>query len=180
MKWLGDAILKVSGWQWHQTIGPETPKGVLIGAPHTSNWDLVYTLAALHSMKIDVVFLAKKELFKGPLGWLLRYFGGVPVDRSKHTKMTNAMAEKIKEATKMVVLIPPEGSRGAVSNWKSGFYWTAHMAGVPIFLGFLDYAKKEAGIGPAFYTSGNYEADLEKIKAFYADKVGKHPERFVL
>jgi 1-acyl-sn-glycerol-3-phosphate acyltransferase len=180
MKWLGDLILKVSGWHAVQTESIGIKKGVLIGAPHTSNWDLVYTLAALHSMQIDVVFLAKKELFKPPLSWLLRFFGGVPVDRSKHTKLTEAMAAKIKERDEMIVLIPPEGSRGAVSDWKSGFYWTAHLAGVPILLGYLDYAKKEAGIGPAFYTTGDYPADLEKIKDFYRGVIPKFPEKFKL
>ena len=178
LKWLGNLILKVYGWHWKSI--PELPikKGVLIGAPHTSNWDFVFAMAALHSMGQPVVYLAKKELFRFPMGILMKFFGGVPVDRSKRSSMVEAMADKIMESDEILVLIPPEGTRSAVTEWKSGFYHTARLAGVPIYPAYLDYARKEAGIGPAFYPTGDYAKDILEIQAFYATITPKHPAKF--
>ena len=178
LTWLGNLILKTYGWHWKSVPPIPIRKGVMIGAPHTSNWDFVFAMAALHSMRQPVVYLAKKELFKFPLGVLMRFFGGVPVDRSKSSSMVEAMAEKIKETDQILVLIPPEGTRSAVTEWKSGFYHTARLAGVPIYPAYLDYAKREAGIGQPFYPTGNYEVDIKAIQAFYATITPKHPEKF--
>ena len=178
LKWLGSFILKAYGWHWKAVPALPIKKGVLIGAPHTSNWDFVFAMAALKSMGPPVVYLAKKELFKFPLGLLMRFFGGVPVDRSRRSSMVEAMADKIAETEEILVLIPPEGTRSAVVEWKSGFYYTAHLAGVPIYPAYLDYAKKEAGIGPAYYPTGNYEQDIKEIRAFYAAITPRHPEKF--
>ncbi len=176
MKLLGDLILKLGGWRTGTCIDPSIKKGVLIGAHHTSNWDFVWAMAALHSMGVPVRFLAKKELFKPPLGWLLYALGGVPVDRSKRNSLVEAMADVINEADRLVVLIPPSGTRSAKVEWKSGFYHVARLAGVPILRGYLDYGKKEAGIGPAFYPTGDYEKDVVELRGWYSWIKAKNPD----
>jgi 1-acyl-sn-glycerol-3-phosphate acyltransferase len=149
----------------------------MIGAPHTSNWDFPITMAALLIMRVKVNYLAKKELFKFPLGIIMRYFGGIAVDRSKNTRMVDSMINEFTLHKSLVLLVPPEGTRGFVKEWKSGFYYVALGAGVPIGLGYLDYAKKEAGIAKLFYPTGDYTKDIEEIKNFYRGIMAKHPER---
>lgn len=171
-------MLKAGGW--HTTGGQHgLKKAVMVAAPHTSNWDFVWAMAALHSMQINVKYLAKKELFKPPLGWLMKALGGVPVDRGKNNNLVEAMAEKIISSPgEMIVLFPPEGSRSAVNQWKTGFYHTARLAGVPILLAYLDYEKKEAAVSKVFYPTGDIEKDMQAIQAFYNPIVPRHPEKF--
>jgi 1-acyl-sn-glycerol-3-phosphate acyltransferase len=149
----------------------------MIGAPHTSNWDFPITMAALLLMRVKVNYLAKKELFKFPLGIIMRYFGGISVDRSKNTRMVDSMTNEFKLHDSLILLVPPEGTRGYVKEWKSGFYYVALGAGVPIGLGYLDYARKEAGIAKLFYPSGDFTKDLEEIKSFYRGIAARHPEK---
>lgn len=177
MKLLGDLVLKLGGWHTAGGIDPSIKKGVLIGAHHTSNWDFVWAMAALYSMRVPVQFLAKKELFKAPLGWLMYAMGGIPVDRSKHNNLVDAMAAKIRESDRLIVLIPPSGTRSAKVEWKSGFYHVAQLAGVPIFRGYLDYAKKEAGIAAPFYPTGDYEKDYAELREWYEGVTPKDPSR---
>jgi 1-acyl-sn-glycerol-3-phosphate acyltransferase len=166
------------GWKTYNGIPPQVRKYVMIGAPHTSNWDFPITMAALLLMRVKVNYLAKKELFKFPLGIIMRAFGGIPVDRSKkNTRMVDNMISEFGLHDRLILLVPPEGTRGFVKEWKSGFYYVALGAGVPIGLGFLDYKKKEAGIAKLFYPTGNYEKDLEEIKHFYRGIAAKHPEK---
>lgn len=149
----------------------------MIGAPHTSNWDFPIAMGALILLRVKVNYLAKKELFKFPLGIIMNFFGGIAVDRTKHTGMVDQMISLFRDHDKLVLLIPPEGTRGYVKEWKSGFYHVAVGAGVPIALAYLDYAKKEAGIGKLFYPTGNYQADIEEIKSYYRGITAKHPEK---
>ncbi len=175
---VGWLILKGLGWHTAGGVDTRLQKAVLVAAPHTSNWDFPIAMSALRLMGVRVRFLAKKELFSGPLGWLMRTLGGVPVDRSRSNSLVEAMAQTLAEAEgQLIVLIPPEGTRSAVQEWKSGFYHVARLAQVPILLGYLDYGKKEAGIHPEpFYPTGDYDADLERIKAFYRGITPKYPE----
>ena len=165
---IGWLILKTLGWHTAGGIDKYFKKGVIIAAPHTSNWDFPIAMSALQLMGIPVRFLAKKELFKGFVGWIMRQLGGIPVDRSRHSSMVEAMAHTLAEADELIVLIPPEGTRSAVSEWKSGFYHVARLSGVPIFPAYLDYGKKEAGIWQPFYPTGYFDADMERIKNLYA------------
>ena len=112
----------------------------------------------------------------GPLGWLLKKLGALPVDRSKNNSLVNAMIDIFNNAEEMVIMITPEGTRKYQPRWRKGFYHTAMGANVPIILGYLDYSKKEAGVGPIIYPTGDVEGDIEKIKAFYRTKKGKYPE----
>ncbi|WP_207764414.1 1-acyl-sn-glycerol-3-phosphate acyltransferase [Raineya orbicola] len=150
----------------------------MVAAPHTSNWDFFYTMVIFSSLGIRIRFLGKKSLFKFPLGLLMRFFGGIPVDRSKSNNLVSAAAEIIRKSKKIILLVPVEGTRSYTEGWKSGFYYIAQEANVPISLGFLDYARKEGGFfDDLFYPSGNYVEDLEKIQLYYKDIQGKYPEK---
>lgn len=165
------------GWKARYNVPPGLRKYVMIAAPHTSNWDFPITMAALSLMRVKTNFLAKRELFKFPLGVIMRFFGGIPVDRSRNTGMVDTMIAELGKHDDLVLMIPVEGTRGYVKEWKSGFYRVAMGAGVPIVLGYLDYGRKEAGLAKAFYPTGDYEKDLRVIQDFYRGMKAKHPER---
>ena len=170
-------VFAVSGWKLGTPMPPGIPQAVMIAAPHTSNWDLIYARAAFYLMEIPVRFTVKQEWIKHPLlGWLVRAVGALGVDRSKNNSLVDSMVDLFRTHDNLVMLITPEGTRKYQPKWRKGFYFTALNAGVPIALGFLDYANKEAGVGPIIYPTGDYEADLETIKAFYRTKKGKYPE----
>ncbi|MBC8111936.1 MAG: lysophospholipid acyltransferase family protein [Verrucomicrobia bacterium] len=176
LKLISKLYVQLAGWK---AVGrkPEVKKCVMIAAPHTSNWDFPITMAILNVLDARFRFLGKKELFRFPLGIIMRFFGGMPVDRTKKGKMVDSMIEKLQQSEELLLMIPVEGTRGYVKEWKSGFYHAALGAGVPIALGFLDYAKKEGGImEELFYPSGNYEEDLKKIKTIYKEITARHPE----
>lgn len=173
-------IFKLSGWRTATGIPPEVKKCVVIAAPHTSNWDFVYSLGAAHLMGVRLKYLAKKELFKGPLGAIMRSTGGIPVERSRNTAMVDYMVQLLQESDELRLMIPAEGTRKRVERWKSGFYHVALKAGVPVYLAYLDYKKKEAGFGIPVYMTGDKEKDAAVIKNFYADKTAKYPELFNL
>jgi 1-acyl-sn-glycerol-3-phosphate acyltransferase len=177
MRIIARIYFAIIGWKTYNGIPAQVKKYVMIGAPHTSNWDFPIAMAALLLMRVKVNYLAKKELFKFPLGIIMRYFGGISVDRSKNTRMVDSMISEFKKHNDLVLLVPPEGTRGYVKEWKSGFYYVALGAGVPIALAYLNYAKKEAGIAKLFYPTGDYTKDIEEIKSFYRGITAKHPER---
>lgn len=153
------------------------PKLVVIAAPHTTNWDLPIMLAVAIYYRVRLRWMGKDSLFKGPFGWLMHALGGIPVDRSKSNNAVAQMVARYNEADALLVAIPPEGTRAKTRYWKTGFYHIANGAGVPIALGFLDYARKVGGIGSVLQPTGDYDADLERIKEFYADVKGKYPTR---
>ena len=167
----------LTGWKVIDNMPPTLKKCVMVAAPHTSNWDMPIAMAALLIMRLKTNYLAKKELFGFPLGIVMRAFGGIPVDRSRHTGMVEAMIAELKQRDELILLIPPEGTRSLVTEWKTGFYRVAIGAGVPIALAFLDYGKKTAGVAKVFHPTGDYEKDLAEIKAFYRTVEGKHPEK---
>lgn len=169
---------KLKGWKVSGTIPREIKKAVVIAAPHTSQWDFVYSLAAFQILGLKVNYLAKQELFRFPIKWILTSTGGIPVKRDRSQKLVDQMAQRINEAGQLYMMIPAEGTRKPVSRWKSGFYHVAMETGVPILMGFLDYKNKLAGFGPPIYVSGNKEKDMEIIRNFYRDIIGKHPEKF--
>lgn len=142
MKWLCKFYLWAMGWKTGSTLPVSVKKCVLVAAPHTSNMDYPIALSTLYAAGVRVRFLAKKQLFKFPLSILMRLTGGLPVDRSRHTNMVDAMIEMFSKNERLVLMIPVEGTRSYVKEWKSGFYHTAVGAGVPIALGYLDYGKK--------------------------------------
>ncbi len=148
----------------------------MIGVPHTSNWDFPIAMAALILLRLKTNYLAKKELFRFPLGIIMRAFGGIPVDRTKHSGLVEAMIAEFDKHEELILLVPPEGTRKYVKEWKTGFYRVATGANVPIVLAYLDYGTKTAGLKAVLYPTGSYEADLEKIKSYYKGMKGKFPE----
>lgn len=176
MQKLAGFLLRALGWRYHMP-SPPAKKYVLIGAPHTSNWDFAVGLLGLWALGIRARWLGKKELFRPPLGWLLRLLGGIPVDRSRRNNLVDSVAEIFQREEAIVILITPEGTRGRAPYWRTGFYYMARKAGVPIALGYVDFRKKEVGIGGYLWPSGDIKRDFEVIRAFYQDKVGLRPEK---
>lgn len=168
-------ILKLIGWK---AIGDEikNPKFVLIGAPHTSNWDFPIMLLVVLKLRLPVYWMGKHTLFPFPLAPLTKWLGGIPINRSKSHNVVNEIVSQFKQHENLIILIPPEGTRSKVKEWKTGFYHIANNAEVPILLGYIDAAKKEAGIADFFRPGGNLENDMREIRAFYADKKGICPE----
>jgi len=151
----------------------------MVAAPHTSNWDFVYARAAFFILGIRLRFTIKKELFFFPLGALLKGLGGIAINRQSRENMTSKMIELYHQYDELVLLITPEGTRSYAEKWKKGFYYIAQGAKVPIVFGYIDYQKKQAGIGPIFHPSGNYEEDLKPIQDFYRKITPKYPEKGV-
>ena len=183
-KSLGAKIFRVMGKLWMKLMGwkyegefPADKKFVIIGAPHTSNWDVPHLLAVASQMGIKVHWLGKDAIFKWPFAGLMRALGGIPIDRSKPNGAVGQTIEQFAARDEFYLVVPPEGTRSKVKYWKTGFYHIAHGAGVPIVLGFMDYGRKVAGVGPSIRTTGDYEADMKVIKAFYATVKGKYPEK---
>ena len=167
--------LKGAGWRLTGEV-PSARRFVLIAAPHTSNWDLPMTLAIVFAFRLKIYFLAKHSLFTPPFGIFLRWLGGVPVDRSKANNFVEQAIELFSTHEDLILVVPPEGTRKQVRYWKSGFYHIACGAQVPIVLGFIDFKRKVAGFGGSHVPSGNFDADLAAIQAFYAGITGKNPD----
>ncbi len=178
MKKLFVLFFKLRGWKVDTTLPKGIEQYVVIAAPHTSNWDFIYTLAVFFSLKIPVRFLAKAELFKWPLKHMMLSFGGLAVQRSKSNNLVDIMVGLFAQNQQLKLLIPAEGTRGKVTKWKTGFYHVALKANVPVLMGFLDYEQKKAGFGPLLYLTGNPLTDANSIKDFYRNIKGKHPELF--
>ena len=170
-------FLKLTGWQV-EGPRPLERRFVLIAAPHTSNWDLVYLLALAAVSDLKISWMGKDALFRPPLGWLLRPLGGLPVVRQQSRNMVSQMADAFAAAESLALVVPAEGTRSYVAHWKSGFYHIARTAKVPIVMGYLDYARRRGGFGPALQPTGDVRQDMDVIREFYADKVGRYPEKF--
>ncbi len=169
-------FLKMIGWRREGSL-PDIPKYVIIVAPHTSNWDFPIGLAFAFALKIRGYWLGKDGLFRWPFHGFFRWLGGIPIDRSRSSDVVAQMVQVFKERARLTMVVAPEGTRKKVTYWKSGFYHIARGADVPIVLAFLDYLRKAGGIGPVFSPTGDIEADMEYIRAFYATMTGKHPEK---
>lgn len=180
LRGLAIVLLKLLGWKTRGGLPPGVTRCVMIAAPHTSNWDLPYTLMVAFALRINIYWMGKEELFRPPFRGVMMWLGGIPVDRSKSNDLVAASAQKIRDSEQLILVVPPEGTRSKTVYWKTGFYWIAHGANVPILLGYLDFAKKEGGIGPAFMPTGDIEQDMIEIKAFYANVTGKKPNKFTL
>ena len=180
MRALSRLILKLMGWNIYTRVSIDYPKSVFIMAPHTSNMDFFVGRLAFFMYGIHPKILIKKEAFTPLVGPLLRWLGGVPVDRGYSQKTVKKVTEEFEKHREFHLLITPEGTRQRVGRWKRGFYFIALQAKVPIYLGFLDYHRKEGGVGKMIIPSGDFEADFKIIEDFYRDKHARHPEKFNL
>jgi 1-acyl-sn-glycerol-3-phosphate acyltransferase len=173
------AFLRITGWEVQGSLPPDGAKCVLIAAPHTSNWDLPYTLMVAFALRLNIYWMGKEQIFKPPFRDVMMWLGGIPVQREKSTNLVAASAEAIKAADgPLQLIVPPEGTRSCTRFWKTGFYYIALGANVPIVMAYMDYERKVAGLGPVFLPTGDIDADTAAIKAFYAPFKGKHPGRF--
>ncbi|MDP2226944.1 MAG: lysophospholipid acyltransferase family protein [Moraxellaceae bacterium] len=166
-------ILKLCGWKTDGILPPDVKKAVLIAAPHTSNWDLPFTLFVAFALRLKIYWMGKEEIFKPPFRGVMMWLGGIPVQRKSAGNMVQASADALRDASELMLVVSPEGTRSKTLYWKSGFYHIAHTAGVPVVMAYLDYGRKIGGLGPVFHTTGDFDADMQHIKAFYKDKRGK-------
>jgi 1-acyl-sn-glycerol-3-phosphate acyltransferase len=171
-------FLKLAGWKVEGERPADSEQCVLIAAPHTSNWDLPFTLMVAFALRLNVYWMGKDSIFKPPFRGVMKWLGGIPVDRSQSTNLVAASAKALREADGPVhLVVPPEGTRKKARYWKTGFYYIALEAKVPIIMAYMDYATKRSGLGPTFKPSGNIEADMASIKTFYSQFSGKNAEQ---
>ncbi|MEO1435878.1 MAG: 1-acyl-sn-glycerol-3-phosphate acyltransferase [Bacteroidota bacterium] len=168
-------LLNISGWKINGDF-PDLKKYIIVGAPHTSNWDFVIAILLKFSRKLKANYIIKKEWLRSPFGWFFKLTGAIPVDRKKSEGKVEAIARTCKEAEQFVVGIAPEGTRQRVEKISYGFYHIAHLAQVPLVLIRMDFGNRMYDILPPFFLSGDMDADLEKILAVFQGVQGKHPE----
>jgi len=174
--WLGATLLRCFGWTV-VLAQPVPARCVVIFFPHTSNWDTVIGLCVKFMTGLPIRFAGKDTLFKVPLlGRLLLRWGGVPVNRRERTGFIEAMTARFRRSEELRLAIAPEGTRGRAPYWKSGFYHLARAADVPLALGFIDYPRREVGLGAYVDLTGDRSADMARLRAFYAAKRGRHPQ----
>lgn len=173
---IGRLYLRACRWRVAGTL-PACPRAVVIAAPHTSNWDLPFMLAVAWVLGVRPSWLGKRELFRAPFGRVLRWLGGVPVDRRAPQGLVGEAVARFAEVDELFLVIPPSGTRARAAHWKSGFYHVARGASVPIACAYLDYRERVGGIGLVLRPSGDVRADMDRIRAFYADKQGKFPHQ---
>lgn len=176
LKFFSQKILTLFGWQLKIDL-PEEKKFVLIGAPHTSNWDFPLAMLTFWTLDLKIYWVAKKQMFWGPFHYLFTSWGGIPIDRKSSTGFIEQIAESFDRTDEMILTISPEGTRSKTKRWKSGFYHIATKAKVPICLAYVDYSKKTLGFSQVVYPSGDIDADMEIIAEFYKDIKGKQPQK---
>jgi 1-acyl-sn-glycerol-3-phosphate acyltransferase len=164
----------LSRWTLVTEPAPTRPT-VVLGAPHTSNWDFVLMLGIAWRLKMRFRWLGKESLFRGWRGPIMRAIGGIPVDRSNPAGVVDALVSRIRDGDVFGLVVTPEGTRGGAVHWKSGFYPIAREAGLPVTLGYVDRTTMTAGLGPTLTLTGEVRADMDAIRAFYSDKSGMRP-----
>ncbi len=174
---LGRTALAASGWGFEGTF-PPLPKFVVIVAPHTSNWDFFVGVGALFSLGLRISFLGKDSIFRGPLGPMMRWLGGIAVDRSVRGDRVAEMVDVFRSRDRLVVGITPEGTRKKVADWRTGFYHVAKGADVPIVPVAFDYSRKTIVLFPPFKPTGDAKADIEYLKGLFRPEMAQRPEKF--
>ena len=172
-------LYRWKGWRL-EGEAPESRKCVILGAPHTSNWDFVFFLGATNQLGISPAFMGKHSLFKWPMRRFMLDMGGLPVNRSKGGNYVEQISAEFARRAELALVIAPEGTRKSVDGWKSGFYHIAMRAGVPIVPAWVNNATMQGGVGPAMMPSGDYAADLARLAEFYLSKIPGHPKLMAL
>ena len=177
LAFIGRVVYKALGWKCAGNT-PTFRKYVIIAAPHTSNWDGFFLIGAASMLNLHFSFFGKHSLFKGPLGWFLKNRGGIPLDRSRNQSFVSQAVAWFDRHDTFAIGVAPEGTRKLTTGWKTGFYYIALQAKVPIVLGYIDYAKKEGGILPeVLVPSGDIDKDFETLRRRYGPLTAKYPER---
>ena len=169
-------ILRLTGWRT-AVISPYPSRCVMIGAPHTSNWDFIIVMLLMAVERIPIRLMGKDSLFRWPLGVFMRSFGVIPVNRSGNNKLVDQIAARFDEYDELIIGISPEGTRSKTPRWRTGFYYIAHKADVPIVMVYIDYKNKVCGLGPSIKPTGDIQADFEIIREFYSGIDGKFPDK---
>jgi len=165
-----------SGWTISGTLPPDR-KFVIMGASHTSNWDFLVFMGAVHAVGRQIRFVGKHSLFRWPMGSFMRALGGVPVDRSAPQDMVSQIVAQFRAHDDFILVVAPEGTRSFNTQWKTGFYQIALKAGVPIVAAGPDYPTKRGVFGPVIHPTGNYAEDLKPAFAFFRTITPRHPDR---
>lgn len=171
---LSGALLRLFGWRLEADV-PNLAKFVLVGAPHTSNWDFVLAMATVMALGVRISWMGKESMFRGLPGQLFRRLGGVPIRRDTSSGVVEQTIHSFDARDRFVIALMPEGTRKGVLEWKSGFYHIARGAGVPLVMVRFDYGRKRMSVGPTIFPSGDFAADMAKIKACFEGVVGRHP-----
>jgi len=176
-RFIGRSFLRLLGWRIQGAI-PNLPKMVMIGAPHTSNWDGVISIATLVALSLKASTMIKDTAFKGVMGPILRGFGAIPINRKSPKGVVEQSVDTINNSTGMLLLIAPEGTRHSAQEWKRGYLHIAYGAGVPVLPAAIDYTRKIVTFGPPLTPTGDHAADLATLLDFYAPHIGaRHPQR---
>ena len=169
------------GWKIDGYMPEELKKGLIVVAPHTSNWDFILGRLVMNIFRTKAKFLIKEESFFFPMGIILRALGAIPVARGRSGNMINQVAAYFDKTDSLFVIITPEGTRKPTKRWKKGFYYIAQRANVPIILGVMNYKEKKGGVGEVFYPTGNIDEDMEYIYNFYRkNNKAKYPDNFLV
>ena len=169
LRLLARGVFRMLGWRFDGEFPPQLRQAVVIGAPHTSNWDLPYMLMASLALGQKMHWLGKAQIFRFPFGGLMRWMGGIAVDRSRSNHLVEAAVACFAEREQpLLLVVPPEGTRSAVERWKTGFYYIALGAQVPIVMAYMDHSSKTCGVSQLFHPSGDLEADMASIRGYYA------------
>ncbi len=176
-RFLGRLVLRRLGWRIEGDV-PDVPRCVAIVAPHTSNWDFVIGIAALLALGLRGRWLGKHSVFRPPLRRLLRWAGGIPVDRGNPEGVAEQAVASLREVDPFFLALAPEGTRKRVERWKTGFYRIAHGAGVPIWPVSLDYRSRVFRLHPLFSPTGDFEADVARLRQLYTAVMARHPEGY--
>ena len=167
--------LWVAGWKIEAGPPETVRKCMVIGGPHTSNWDYVLFLVCILVLRMDVKVMVKDNVYRWPIRWLCRWAGVIPVNRRQSNTVVRQMGRLFEDQDDLMIIITPEGTRSKVARWKTGFYHIAKSADVPVLLAYLDYSRKRAGFGPCVYLSDDMDADIADMQAFYAPITPRHP-----
>jgi len=176
LRFLAMSVLKLAGWRIDGQL-PVDHKMMVVGGPHTSNWDFALLLLCTMHFRVRTNWIGKDALFKPPHGWIMRRLGGISVDRSKASDTVSQVVDYYNSRDDLILVITPEGTRGKVTRWKSGFYWIAHGANVPIMIFYADYGRKVCGVGPVVVPTGDYDRDVAEIREFFDSVTPKNPNR---
>lgn len=176
LRLISNSLMRLAGWRVDGKM-PDLPKYIIIGAPHTSNWDFVLFLGIVFFLKIDVRYMGKAELFNNPFGWFFYWCGGIPVDRKKSTGLVEQMVDACNRSKNFILVIAPEGTRYHVHEWKRGFHHIAKSTGIPIVMAKVDGKSKTVHVGEVFQPGEDIEADMKTIQGAFEGMSGINPKK---
>lgn len=179
MRWIMTGLMRLSGWRFTGADFPDVRKFVLIVAPHTSNWDFIVGIRAMYALGIRGTYLGKDTLFRFPLGIIMRWLGGFPVDRSTKSDVVTQTVELVEKMDKVIIVLAPEGTRKRTPRWRSGFYWIAQKSKMPILPVAFDFGKKEIFVNPLFYPTGDQDKDISYLRSLYRAEMAFDPAKYV-